>query len=150
GVAVRPGHPVILGMAEVNGTPRPLIGVPGYPVSAALTGELFIQPLLAQWQGVTVPQPQTLSATLTRKVASHTGDDDFVRVAVGQVGERVMATPISRGAGVISSLVRADGLVRIPRFSEGLDAGSEVTVQLYRSPAEIARTIVAIGSHDLI
>jgi putative molybdopterin biosynthesis protein len=90
-----------------------------------------------------------LEATVTRKINSHTGDDDLVRVAVGKVGDRTMATPISRGAGVITSLVRADGLVQIPRFSEGVDAGARVTVQLYRTPTEIERTIVAIGSHDL-
>lgn len=160
GVAVRPGHPVIIGMIETgdrsltapspNSTPPiPILGVPGYPVSAALTGEIFIEPLLARWQGQPAYQPHTLTARLTRKINSHTGDDDFVRVAVGQVGGNIMATPISRGAGVITSLVRADGLVRIPRFSEGADAGTEVTVHLYRTPAEIARTIVAIGSHDL-
>jgi len=146
GVAVRPGHPVILGMAEGD---VPIIGVPGYPVSAALTGEIFVEPLLARWQGQLPHQPPTLTATMTRKIFSSTGDDDFVRVAVGEVGDKVMATPISRGAGVITSLVRADGLVRIPRFSEGVDAGSQVTVHLYRQPAEIARTILMIGSHDL-
>lgn len=158
GVAVRPGHPVIMGMldgekgdGETPATTQqtPVIGVPGYPVSAALTGEIFIEPLLARWQGQQPHEPHTLEATMTRKVLSHTGDDDFLRVSVGQVGERVMATPISRGAGVISSLVRADGLVRIPRFSEGLDAGDSVTVHLYRRRQEIGRTIVAIGSHDL-
>jgi putative molybdopterin biosynthesis protein len=127
----------------------PVIGVPGYPVSAALTGEIFIEPLLARWAGQMPYQMPQLEATVTRKINSHTGDDDFVRVAVGKVGENTMATPISRGAGVITSLVRADGLVRIPRFSEGLDAGTRITVQLYRTPAEIERTIVAIGSHDL-
>lgn len=149
GVAVRPGHPVILGIIKSEGRPVPIIGVPGYPVSAALTGEIFVEPLLARWQGQQAYAPPTLEATMTRKVMSHTGDDDFVRVAVGHVGEKAMATPISRGAGVITSLVRADGLVRIPRFSEGVDAGESVTVHLYRSLAEIARTIVAIGSHDL-
>jgi putative molybdopterin biosynthesis protein len=150
GVAVRPGHPVILGL--LNREPAgavPVVGVPGYPVSAALTGEIFVRPLLARWQGRQPHQAPALEATLTRKLVSHTGDDDFVRVTVGQVGEQVVATPISRGAGVISSLVRADGIVQIPRFSEGADAGSRVTVHLYRSPAEIGRTIVAIGSHDL-
>ncbi len=155
GVAVRPGHPVILGM--VNGqwsivnrqSSIPIIGVPGYPVSAALTGELFVRPLLARWQGQPAPEALTIKATMTRKLNSPTGDDDFVRVAVGKVGERVMATPLSRGAGVITSLVRADGLVRVPRFSEGVDAGATVTVHLYRHPAEIERTLVAIGSHDL-
>jgi len=152
GVAVRPGHPVVMGMIDGpddSDDPTPIIGVPGYPVSAALTGEIFIEPLLAQWQGRPPQQPPTIPATLTRKLSSHTGDDDFVRVAVGQVGERVMATPISRGAGVITSLVRADGIVRVPRFSEGIDAGTAVTVHLYRHVHEIARTILAIGSHDL-
>jgi putative molybdopterin biosynthesis protein len=162
GVAVRPGHPVILGLIERTDDSRhgadrpqssspqtPIVGVPGYPVSAAMTGELFIEPLLARWQGRPPRRLQTLEATATRKINSPTGDDDFVRVAVGMVGDRVMATPLSRGAGVITSLVRADGLLRIPRFSEGVEAGSAVTVHLYRSPAEIKRTIVAIGSHDL-
>jgi putative molybdopterin biosynthesis protein len=61
----------------------------------------------------------------------------------------VVATPLSRGAGVISSLVRADGLVIIPRHHEGLNAGDTVSVRLYRAPEQIERTAVAIGSHDL-
>ncbi len=145
GVAVRPGHPVILGM--VGSTP--IIGIPGYPVSAAMTAEIFIEPLLAHWQGQPAEQPLTMTAVSTRKINSPTGDDDFVRVAVGKVGDLVMATPLSRGAGVISSLVRADGIVKIPRFSEGVEAGADVTVHLYRKPAQIERTIVVIGSHDL-
>ncbi|RMH00389.1 MAG: molybdopterin biosynthesis protein [Chloroflexi bacterium] len=150
GVAVRPGHPVILGTLQPHRERHtPVIGVPGYPVSAALTGEIFVHPLLARWQGQPPPERPTVQARLTRKIVSHTGDDDFVRVTVGQVGDRIIATPLNRGAGVITSLVRADGLVRIPRFSEGMDMGAEVTVQLYRSLPEISRTIVAIGSHDL-
>jgi putative molybdopterin biosynthesis protein len=148
GVAVRPGHPVILGMIE--STAAPIIGVPGYPVSAALTGEIFVEPLLARWQGQQPRQPATLQGALSRKLVSHTGDEDFVRVVVGRVGEAYTVTPISRGAGVITSLVRADGIVRVPRFSEGHDAGAAVTVHLYRDPREIERTLVAIGSHDLI
>ncbi len=156
GVAVRPGHPVILGMIEKKESSAfspqssvPIVGVPGYPVSAALTGEIFVEPLLAKWRGQAPFQPLTMEATLTRKLNSHTGDDDFVRVAVGKVEKKVMATPISRGAGVITSLVRADGIVRIPRFSEGEDAGANVTVHLYRTPREIEKSILVIGSHDL-
>jgi len=162
GVAVRPGHPVILGMVRRQGDEMtanktgehrppvvPIIGVPGYPVSAALTGDIFVEPLLARWRGQPAYQPPTLQGTLTRKLSSHTGDEDYVRVVVGQVGERTTVTPISRGAGVITSLVRADGIVRSPRFSEGEDAGATVTVHLYRDPREIARGLVAIGSHDL-
>jgi putative molybdopterin biosynthesis protein len=90
-----------------------------------------------------------MNATISRKLLSPMGEDEFVRVTLGQVDERVIATPLTRGAGVIMSLVRADGLVRIPRFSEGLHAGAEVTVDLLRDQADIASTIVVIGSHDL-
>ncbi len=152
GVAVRPGHPVILGIIGKPANSErmvPIVGVPGYPVSTVLTGELFVEPLLARWQGLPKHQSPKLQATVTRKVISHTGDDDFVRVSVGKVGDRYIATPISRGAGVITSLVRADGIVRVPRFSEGLEAGSRVGVHLYRTRDDIDQTIVAIGSHDL-
>ncbi|MBN1665564.1 MAG: molybdopterin biosynthesis protein [Anaerolineales bacterium] len=150
GVAVRPGHPVILGLVQRDdGKKIPIIGVPGYPVSAALTGEIFVEPLLARWLGRPPAQALELEATLTRKVTSPAGDDDFMRVAVGRVGERLLAAPISRGAGVISSLVRADGIVVIPSGSQGLPAGEKVKVRLYRTPQEIDRTILAIGSHDL-
>ena len=154
GVAVRPGHPVILGLINCEDGASaarrvPIIGVPGYPVSAALTGEIFVEPLLAHWQGQQPYVAPTIEGTLTRKIMSHTGDDDYVRVSVGEVGDKVMVTPISRGAGVITSLVRADGILQIPRFSEGQDAGDRVVVHLYRTPNEIKRTVVAIGSHDL-
>jgi putative molybdopterin biosynthesis protein len=144
GVAVRPGHPVIMGVVH----DVPVIGVPGYPVSAALTGDIFMRPLLYAWAGQPVPRYDTITATLTRKVVSPTGDDDFVRVTVGKVGNRTLVTPLARGAGVITSLVRADGLLHIPRFSEGVDMGREVDVLLFRSPQEIAQTVVAVGSHD--
>lgn len=146
GVAVRPGHPVILGMV---GEHTPIIGVPGYPVSAALTGEIFVEPTLARWQGREPRALPTLPATLTRKLLSPLGDDDYVRVTVGEVNGQIVATPLTRGAGVITSLVRADGLLIVPRHHEGFNAGTTVNVHLYRTPQEIARTVVAIGSHDL-
>ncbi|MFO7662179.1 MAG: molybdopterin biosynthesis protein [Chloroflexota bacterium] len=156
GVAVRPGHPVVLGMisndelaTHYSSLVTPIIGVPGYPVSATLTGEIFVEPLLACWQGRQPHEPPMLTGKLTRKLVSHTGDDDYVRVIVGKVDDGYTVTPISRGAGVITSLVRADGIVRIPRFSEGAEAGAAVTVHLYRRPQDIDRSIVAIGSHDL-
>lgn len=146
GIAVRPGHPVIIGMMDKI----PIIGVPGYPVSAALTGELLIQPLLAQWLGVPseIDNRPRVKATMTRKLLSPTGDDDFVRVTLAQVGDRLLAVPLNRGAGVITSLVRADGLAYIPRFSEGVDMGQPVDVLLYHTLDEIQRTIMTLGSHD--
>ncbi|MFN0074742.1 MAG: molybdopterin biosynthesis protein, partial [Chloroflexota bacterium] len=145
GVAIRPGHPVILGMIQS----KPVIGVPGYPVSAALTSELFVRPLLAHLLGIQPEDRPRRQATLTRKVLSPMGDDEFLRVKLGVVGGKTMATPLQRGAGVIMSLVRADGIVTLPRFSEGAHAGQDVEVELLRTPNEIERTIVAIGSHDL-
>lgn len=145
GIAIRPGHPAALGVA--GGVP--IVGIPGYPVSAALTCELLVRPLVYRLLGLLPPERPRLKATLTRKVLSPLGLDEFMRVKVGKVGERVVATPLPRGAGVIMSLVRADGIVRIPRFSEGIQAGGEVEVELLRGPEEVARTIVVIGSHDL-
>lgn len=147
GVAVRPGHPVILGTVTEQNTP--IIGVPGYPVSCALTSEIFVEPLLSHWLGLPPRTKSRLQATISRKILSPTGDDEWVRVTVGQVGERTVAAPLSRGAGVITSLVRADGILHVPRFSEGVEGGEEVTVELYRNLDEIQRTIVHIGSHDL-
>ena len=145
GIAIRPGHPVILGIAQG----KPVLGIPGYPVSAVVTFELLGRPLLTRMLGLALPDRRKVRATLTRKVLSPMGEDEFLRVKVGQVGDKVVATPLSRGAGVLMSLVRADGFVTIPRGSEGLHSGAEVTVELFRDPEEIARTIVAIGSHDL-
>ena len=149
GVAVRPGHPVILGILHLNERSVPIIGVPGYPVSAALTGEIFVEPLLARWLGRQPLEPVEVTASLTRKVTSPGGDDDYMRVAVGRVGERLLAAPLSRGSGVITSLVRADGITILPRGSQGLPAGAEISVRLYRPPAELEKTIFAIGSHDI-
>ncbi|MBK9927192.1 MAG: molybdopterin biosynthesis protein [Anaerolineales bacterium] len=157
GVAVRPGHPVILGTIDrrrqtmVNGPSSivPIVGVPGYPVSAALTIDIFVEPLIATWLGRRPNELATETALLTRKIVSPAGDDDFVRVAVGKVGDKLLAAPLSRGAGVITSLVQADGLALIPSGTQGMEAGEKVQVRLYRSKAEIERTILAIGSHDL-
>jgi len=151
GIAIRPGHPVILGMVEnlKAKPPTPIIGVPGFPVSAALTGELFVEPILAKWLGRIPHVRPTTEAIMTRKVFSPLGSDEYLRVMVGEVGGRVVAAPLPRGAGMITSLMRADGIVCIPRHREGLNAGDPVTVKLYRSPDDLERTIIAIGSHDL-
>jgi len=171
GVAVRPGHPVILGViarrakpdeaipdlvteiASGNERPRndivPIIGVPGYPVSAALTIDIFVEQLIATWLGRRQNELPIETATLTRKIVSPPGDDDYVRIAIGKVGDKLLAAPLSRGAGVITSLVQADGLALIPRGTQGIEVGEKVQVHLYRSRAEIERTILSIGSHDL-
>ena len=150
GVAVRPGHPVILGLLNRKSEGySPIIGVPGYPVSAALTLDIFVEPIIAKWLGRRPRELQTETAILTRKLVSPAGDDDYVRVVLGKVGDKLLAAPLSRGAGVITSLVQADGLALIPSGIQGVEAGEKIQVHLYRSKAEIEKTILAIGSHDL-
>jgi putative molybdopterin biosynthesis protein len=151
GIAVRPGHPVILGTIQEEGGRRkvPVIGVPGYPVSAAMTGEIFIKPLLQKWLGSEVVEPMELEATLTRKINSPAGDDDYVRMVVGQVGSKLLAAPLAKGAGVITSLVRADGITIIPRGIQGISAGEKVKVKLNQASPQFDRTIFFTGSHDM-
>lgn len=146
GVAVRPGHPVVLGAVDAT----PVVGAPGYPVSAALTFDIFVAPLLAGLEGAPPPHRPEASARLARKLPSVVGMDDWVRVRLGSVGGQVVASPLPRGAGVLTSLVRADGLLLVPAGVEGHHAGEQVSVQLLRRLPEIERTIVAIGSHDLV
>jgi putative molybdopterin biosynthesis protein len=149
GVAVRPGHPVILGILKNDAGAIPVVGVPGYPVSSAMTGEIFVEPLLASWLGRRAAELPIEMAEMTRKTSSPAGDDDYIRVVVGKVGEKTLAAPLARGAGIITSLVRADGLVVVPRGVQGVEAGEKVPVQLYSKKGEIERTIFSIGSHDL-
>ena len=145
GTAIRPGHPIALGVVQG----KPVLGIPGYPVSAALTCELFVKPLVERMLGVPASVRSTAQATITRKTMSPMGEDEFLRVRLGRVDDKLVASPIMRGAGVIMSLVRADGIVKIPRFSEGLDAGAEVGVELLRPVESIDDTVVVIGSHDM-
>lgn len=144
GINIKPGKPVVLGW--VKG--RPVIGIPGYPVSAFITFTLFTKNLIYRWQGLEAPEPEFLHARLSRQVASSLGQEEFLRVKLGKVRENLIATPVSRGAGVLMSLVRADGIVRIPAMSEGFGAGTEIKVELLRDRREIENTVVCIGSHD--
>ncbi|MGC7872209.1 molybdopterin biosynthesis protein [Desulfosporosinus sp. SYSU MS00001] len=145
GVAIKPGKPVALG--EVRG--KPTIGIPGYPVSAFLTAHLFLEPWVKNLQGLSKMPPSTLDAVISKKVFSSLGSEEFVRVKVGKVGDRWVAAPLSRGAGVTMSLVRADGILRVPRLQEGFHEGETVPVELLRPITELEETLVCIGSHDL-
>jgi putative molybdopterin biosynthesis protein len=144
GVNIKPGKPVILGW--IRG--KPVLGIPGYPVSAYITFTLFAKPLVYRWQGIGIKEPEIIIAKISRQVASPLGQEEFLRVKLGKVSDNFIATPITRGAGVLMSLVKADGFVRIPAMSEGIGAGSEVAVELMRSKGDIENTIVCIGSHD--
>jgi putative molybdopterin biosynthesis protein len=145
GVAIKPGKPVVLG--EVQG--KPAVGIPGYPVSAYLTAHLFLEPWVKHLQGLSKVSPDTLEAVISKKVFSSLGSEEFVRVKVGKVGKRWVAAPLNRGAGVTMSLVRADGILRVPRLQEGFHEGETVAIELLRPVSELEETLVCIGSHDL-
>jgi molybdopterin biosynthesis enzyme len=129
GVAVRPGHPVVLGVAVAAGKATPVLGAPGYPVSAALTFEIFAVPLLAALQGAAPPKRPTVEARLSLDVRSSADTEDWIRVSLDQDGDELVATPMDRRAGVLTSLVRADGLLVVPAGIKGHGAGARVQVR---------------------
>jgi putative molybdopterin biosynthesis protein len=145
GIDVMPGKPAIL--AVIDG--KPVIGLPGYPVSAVVICQQILRPLIAHFLGRPAEEPQKMKAVLPRKIPSRLGLEEFVRVSLGKVRDRVIVNPLNRGAGVITTMVKADGVLRIPPPDEGLNAGQEVEVELLRPAEEIARTILFTGSNDL-
>jgi putative molybdopterin biosynthesis protein len=146
GVAIKPGKPVIL--AIIDG--KPVIGIPGYPVSAYIAYANFARAALYALTGGRPPAPATAKAVTTRRLVSSLKHREYVRVRLGEVAGRLVATPLSRGAGAAMSLSRADGFLIIDQNSEGLEAGESSEVQLLRNTGDIKNTIVCIGSHDLI
>ena len=146
GVSIKPGKPVIL--AFVNN--KPVIGLPGYPVSAYIGFENFVSPVLSYMGGRVEKKNQKVEAVISRRLVSSLKHKEYVRVKVGCVGDKIVAAPLARGAGAAMSLVRADGFCVIPQNSEGCEAGETLEVELYREMEEIKNTAVIIGSHDLI
>lgn len=145
GIDVMPGKPAVLG--EVGG--KPVVGVPGYPVSAIIIAREILRPALEKFLGCAAPSYPSLRALVPRKIASHLGLEEFIRVSLGRVGPKLVAVPLARGAGVISTMVHADALMRIPSLVEGLNGGEEVDVDLLRPQADIENTILCTGSNDL-
>jgi putative molybdopterin biosynthesis protein len=146
GVNIKPGKPVIL--AIVNN--KPVIGLPGYTVSAVITMHLFVKDLVEALLGTVFKPSLFLKATLSRPLSSKLGAEEFIRVKLGRVGKTLMASPASRGAGAVMSLVQADGILTVPANSEGIGAGEKVKIELLRDEHEIENTLVFIGSHDNI
>jgi len=148
GVAIRPGHPVVLGVCA-GARPIPLLGIPGYPVSAAICADLFLRPLVERLAGRDAADMRELDARLTRKIFSPLGEDEYVRAVAARVDGELVVTPLRRGAGVITSLARANVMLTVPRFTEGLAADTIVRVRALRPLASIERTLLAVGSHDV-
>ncbi len=146
GIATKPGKPAVLGIIN----DKPVLGVPGYPVSAYIVFEIFAKPLIMARAGKKPIKESYVDAVLSRRLISSVQNREYVRIKLGRVGEKLIATPLSRGAGVTMSLVRADGILEIPQNSEGYEAGEIVKIRLLKEIQDIENTIVSIGSHDLI
>jgi putative molybdopterin biosynthesis protein len=146
GVTMKPGKPVIL--AVVNG--KPVVGIPGYPVSAYLVFETFVSPVLRSASGHAEKGFPIVKARLTKRLVSSLKYKEYVRVKLGLIGDKLIASPLARGAGAAMSLIRADGFCVIDQDVEGLEAGAEVSVLPGHSLDGLERTLVIIGSHDLI
>jgi putative molybdopterin biosynthesis protein len=145
GISMMPGKPTMLGKYR----DRPIVGIPGYPVSAILAYEELVRPLLCQALHVMKPERRRAAALPTRKIPSKLGTEEFLRVKVSKIGNKFFATPLPRGSGMITSLTRADGIIRIPSLSEGLNENELVDVELLRPREQIENTVVMVGSHDL-
>ena len=145
GVSIMPGKPTVIGIVRN----KPVLGIPGYPVSAIISFQEFVRPLMYEFLGIPRPTPKKVKALVPRNIPSRLGNDEYIRVKLGKVGDKIIASPLSRGAAVITSLVKADGIIKISRFSEGINQGEIVEAELLRSEEEIENSVVVIGSHDL-
>lgn len=148
GIAVMPGKPAALGILHAGERKVPVIGTPGYPVSAIVAMEEFVVPLLCLWQKREAPHREKVEALPCNPIPSRPGMEERVRVKLGVVDGRCYAVPLPRGAGTVTSLSRADGIIRIPRDCEGIGAGEAVEAELLRTREQIEGALLAIGSHD--
>lgn len=144
GISIKPGKPAILG--SISG--KPVIGIPGFPVSAYFIMENICKVIVKAFLGLNKGEEKYADTYLTRRIMSTLKYLEFIRVKIGYIGGRFIATPIGRGAGTTMSLVRADGIIEIPQETEGYEAGTKIKAKLLKSENEIKNTIVCIGSHD--
>jgi putative molybdopterin biosynthesis protein len=146
GVAIKPGKPAILGCIEG----KPIVGIPGYPVSAYIVFEAFVKPLVYEYQTIKEVRKQRAEGILSKRIMSSLKHLEYVRMKLGNVSGNLIATPLNRGAGIMMSLVKADGIAKIPKNVEGIEAGEIIEIELLKDLESINNTIVSIGSHDLI
>ncbi len=144
GVTIMPGKPLLFG--SVNN--KPVFGIPGYPVSAIVAFEQFVKPLIHHMASSYEYKRMKIDVEPARKINSKLGSEEFLRVKIGKVGSRIIATPLPGGAGSITSITEADGIIRIPTHVEGLNSNELVKAELLTPLSQIEDTIVVVGSHD--
>lgn len=146
GVAIKPGKPAILG--RINN--KPVIGIPGYPVSAYFVFDIYVKALFDWWYDRENYGRPTVKATLSKRLMSSIKHREYIRMKLGLVDGKMIAIPLNRGAGVTMSLVKADGICIVPQNIEGYEAGTTVDIELLKNVRDIEQTLVSIGSHDII
>jgi len=144
GLAIKPGKPCVLGVVAN----KPVIGIPGYPVSGILIFRLIVKKIVEVLNGVKFDAPEIIQAELTKKIVSSLKYEEFVRVKVGLIDGKYKAFPFNKGAGAVTSLVKTDGIVRIPQNFEGYNEGKVTDVELLRKKEEIDNALIIGGSHD--
>lgn len=144
GVTIMPGKPVIIGSVK----DKPVFGIPGYPVSAIVSFEQFVGPLISLMLEQPEKERPKVQVEPTRKIPSKLGVEEFVRVKLGAVDNRIVAISMPRGAGCITTITEADGIIRVPNHVEGLNPHEPVTAELLRPLSAVRNTIVIVGSHD--
>ena len=142
GVSMKPGKPVIL--AIVNN--KPVIGLPGYPLSAYLAFNLYVKPMLMRKNELS----EEVDAVCSKRLISSLKFREYVRVKLGKVDDKYIAAPLNRGAASQMSMVRADGILVIPQNSEGIEAGEVSIVKIIKNKSVLDNTLVSIGSHDIL
>ena len=144
GIAIKPGKPAVLG--EALG--KPVIGLPGYPVSAIVIMDEIVRDVVAMYYEKSQLPRETVKATLSKKIVSSLKYSEYVRVSLGAINGKLSASPLARGAGVITSFTKADGVLIVPQNCEGIEAGEEVEIRLNKPLCEIENTLIITGSHD--
>lgn len=144
GVTIMPGKPVVIGAVR----DKPVFGIPGYPVSAIVAFEQFVHPVICKMLGQPEKERQKAEVMPAKKITSKLGVEEFLRVKLGKVGNKIIATTLPRGAGCITTITEADGIIRIPNHVEGINAQEPVPAELLRPLSSINNTIVVVGSHD--
>jgi putative molybdopterin biosynthesis protein len=145
-----PGKPSLLAVTDKrSGHPgRLLVGAPGYPVSAIVCHEKILAPLVHWLMGKSAPERSEADIVLARKTPSRPGMREAIRLAAGRIGGHIVGAPLARGAGMISTMTKAQAVTYIPEDVEGVEQGETVRAELLVHKGDLDRVLVHVGSHD--
>ncbi len=144
GVSIQPGKPIALGLFRG----KPIIGMPGYPVSSFVDARIFLKTAIEKMQRTYRKEFQCVKAILKRPMPSEIGTREYIRVKLTSFNNNMVAVPIKGGASPISSVSNADGILTIPENLEGFEEGTEADVELLVEKEDIEKQILFIGSND--